>query len=201
MHALLVARDVRLHCFVNSGDVYPRAPRQHFGQMKHTRAVPLSNLPQFRPRGSTGQPWHSACSAGLVGRSRRRRRDANRARGYQSFQVDLTLRTRHCQCVRATLMGAPLECERWRRVGGHASGASICSESNARFGADAISFPPAYYRDCGWKGIKWWLQFVDCTPHAGDSEFIGPESTETPGAKAGTLMQCSFHCFDSDRCR
>jgi hypothetical protein len=35
-----------------------------------------------------------------------------------------------------------------------------------------IAYLPAYYRDCGWRGAKCWLPFVDCAPHAGDSELI-----------------------------
>ena len=35
-----------------------------------------------------------------------------------------------------------------------------------------IAYLPAYYRDCGWRGIKCWLPFVDCAPHDGDSEAV-----------------------------
>src|SRR5688500_12486484 len=28
-----------------------------------------------------------------------------------------------------------------------------------------VAYLPAYFRDCGWQGVKCWLPGVDCSPH------------------------------------
>ncbi|HET9984124.1 MAG TPA: hypothetical protein VFQ38_11075 [Longimicrobiales bacterium] len=64
-------------------------------------------------------------------------------------------------------------------------------------GAVRIAYLPAYHRDCGWHGAKCWLPFVDCAPHAGDSEFIvedvRPDSSL--GRWVTEAVFLSAHCF------
>jgi len=61
-----------------------------------------------------------------------------------------------------------------------------------------IAYAPAYYRDCGWQGIKCWLPFVDCSGHAGDSEFIALDvHADRVSRKWRTVaIFLSAHCFD-----
>ncbi|MGQ0560865.1 MAG: hypothetical protein ACT443_03210 [Gemmatimonadota bacterium] len=67
-----------------------------------------------------------------------------------------------------------------------------------------VAYLPAYFRDCGWRGAKCWLPGVDCSPHAGDSEFIVVELTDTGGQDwtvSGVFL--SAHCFgrSGESCR
>ncbi|HEX2168463.1 MAG TPA: hypothetical protein VHG09_14610 [Longimicrobiales bacterium] len=62
-----------------------------------------------------------------------------------------------------------------------------------------LVYIPAYYRDCGWSGLKCLL--VDCSGHAGDSEIIAIDvrRMESGGwATEGVFL--SAHCF-GDECR
>ncbi len=60
-----------------------------------------------------------------------------------------------------------------------------------------IAYLPAYFRDCGWRGAKCWLPWVDCAPHAGDSEAIVVElvygAQEDRWRTTGVFL--SAHCF------
>lgn len=60
-----------------------------------------------------------------------------------------------------------------------------------------IAYMPAYFQDCGWRGRKCWLPFVDCAPHAGDSELVVVELA--PAADGAdwhvTGVFLSAHCF------
>lgn len=59
-----------------------------------------------------------------------------------------------------------------------------------------VAYLPAYFRDCGWKGLKCWLPRVDCEPHDGDSEFFAVDLIRT-GAGSWTIngIFLSSHCF------
>ena len=60
-----------------------------------------------------------------------------------------------------------------------------------------IAYLPAYFRDCGWSGIKCWLPGLDCSPHNGDSEFIVIE-TKRDNATLNwnpSRVFLSAHCF------
>jgi hypothetical protein len=69
-----------------------------------------------------------------------------------------------------------------------------------------VAYLPAYFRDCGWEGVKCWLPTVDCAPHAGDSEFIvielQPEATSLPLWSVAAVF-LSAHCFGDhgEHCR
>jgi hypothetical protein len=59
-----------------------------------------------------------------------------------------------------------------------------------------IAYLPAYFRDCGWSGIKCWLPQVDCSPHDGDSEFIVVDAVpkaDDSWTVGGIFL--SSHCF------
>lgn len=60
-----------------------------------------------------------------------------------------------------------------------------------------IAYLPAYFQDCGWRGAKCWLPWVNCAPHAGDSEVIVVElvygAQEDRWRTAGIFL--SAHCF------
>jgi hypothetical protein len=59
-----------------------------------------------------------------------------------------------------------------------------------------VAYLPAYFDDCGWSGVKCRVPMVDCSPHAGDSEFIAVEiSVRQPGAITVTGVFLSAHCF------
>jgi hypothetical protein len=58
-----------------------------------------------------------------------------------------------------------------------------------------IAYLPAYYRDCGWHGMKCRLPYVDCSPHNGDSEFVVVEVTEQNNAWSPRQVFLSAHCF------
>lgn len=66
-------------------------------------------------------------------------------------------------------------------------------------GAVRLVYMPAYYRDCGWTGLKCVL--IDCTGHAGDSETIAIDVRQMEnGAWVTDGVFLSAHCFDDD-CR
>lgn len=60
-----------------------------------------------------------------------------------------------------------------------------------------IAYLPAYYRDCGWTGLKCALPLVDCAPHPGDSEAIIVETAyDTVSGRWRTeAVFLSAHCF------
>lgn len=58
-----------------------------------------------------------------------------------------------------------------------------------------IAYLPAYYRDCGWSGIKCWLPFVDCAPHIGDSEALFIDVRRNGGHWHVIGVFLSAHCF------
>jgi hypothetical protein len=60
-----------------------------------------------------------------------------------------------------------------------------------------IAYLPAYYRDCGWQGIKCWLPFVDCAPHDGDSEAVIIDVVRGGSTSRWHLdaVFLSAHCF------
>jgi hypothetical protein len=67
-----------------------------------------------------------------------------------------------------------------------------------------IAYAPAYFRDCGWSGIKCWLPWVNCAPHNGDSEFVAVDvelHADTVPIVSGIFL--SAHCFgrSSSSCR
>jgi hypothetical protein len=60
-----------------------------------------------------------------------------------------------------------------------------------------IAYLPAYYEDCGWKGLKCHQPFIPCDPHAGDSEFIAIDATHAGDDMWETRrVFLSSHCFD-----
>ena len=71
-------------------------------------------------------------------------------------------------------------------------------ESTGSDGA-RVAYLPAYYRDCGWNGAKCWLPFVNCDPHAGDSEAVVLDLVrESHGRKWSVeAIFLSAHCFGS----
>lgn len=68
-----------------------------------------------------------------------------------------------------------------------------------------VAYLPAYFRDCGWKGLKCWLPWVDCAPHNGDSEIIVLElrAGDRNDGWSLTGVFLSAHCFGrtSSSCR
>lgn len=70
-------------------------------------------------------------------------------------------------------------------------------QQTAREDAVRIAYLPAYYRDCGWRGIKCWLPFVNCAPHTGDSETIIVEVERDPESLhwRTRAIFLSAHCF------
>lgn len=67
-----------------------------------------------------------------------------------------------------------------------------------------IAYLPAYFQDCGWDGAKCWIPGVDCSPHAGDSEFIVVEvipNDSSMWSVSGVFL--SAHCFgrSGEHCR
>lgn len=79
-----------------------------------------------------------------------------------------------------------------RRLGGGYMFAVTPVDSAVR-----IVYMPAYFRDCGWRGPKCWLPWVDCAPHAGDSEVIAVDVRQNEDDRtwrvAGIFL--SAHCF------
>lgn len=49
--------------------------------------------------------------------------------------------------------------------------------------------------DCGWSGVKCRLPWVDCSPHAGDSEFIAVDVSPSDGGWIAEAVFLSAHCF------
>jgi hypothetical protein len=67
-----------------------------------------------------------------------------------------------------------------------------------------IAFLPAYFVDCGWRGVRCVLPFVNCATHSGDSEIIVVEVERgTHGSWSVTGVFLSAHCFGrgSGSCR
>lgn len=65
-------------------------------------------------------------------------------------------------------------------------------------GVVRLVYMPAYYRDCGWRGVK--CLFVDCTGHAGDSEVIVIDVRRNQGGAWFTdAIFLSAHCFGRSR--
>ncbi len=59
-----------------------------------------------------------------------------------------------------------------------------------------VGYLPAYFEDCGWKGIKCWIPGVDCSPHFGDSEFIAVDLAPTSSHTWEIVgLFLSAHCF------
>lgn len=60
-----------------------------------------------------------------------------------------------------------------------------------------IGYLPAYYRDCGWSGLKCRIPFVDCSPHNGDSEAIFIDVVRAPRSELWQVdaIFLSAHCF------
>lgn len=58
-----------------------------------------------------------------------------------------------------------------------------------------IAYLPAYYRDCGWHGLKCRLPVVDCAPHVGDSEFMVIETRREHDTWSVAAIFLSAHCF------
>ena len=56
-----------------------------------------------------------------------------------------------------------------------------------------LVYLPAYYRDCGWKGTP--CIFVDCSPHAGDSEIIVIDVRQGGRGWLTDAVFLSAHCF------
>ena len=98
------------------------------------------------------------------------------------------------------LMVAPGGCD-WddgvspaRLGGGYYFGVQPVSDT----GDIRIAYLPAYYRDCGWGGLKCWLPYVDCSPHAGDSEAIFVDVASTSDGRWQTrALFLSAHCWGS----
>jgi hypothetical protein len=70
------------------------------------------------------------------------------------------------------------------------------------FGAQPVGdqvrliFLPAYYRDCGWSGFKCTIGLLNCSGHAGDSEFIAIDIARAPGSRwQPRALFLSAHCF------
>src|SRR5690606_3383380 len=57
------------------------------------------------------------------------------------------------------------------------------------------AYLPAYYRDCGWAGAKCLLPFVNCAPHAGDSEFVVVDAVRRGDRWVTAAVFLSAHCF------
>ncbi|HEX7120409.1 MAG TPA: hypothetical protein VF212_16565 [Longimicrobiales bacterium] len=70
-------------------------------------------------------------------------------------------------------------------------------ERGGEAGRIRIAYLPAYYRDCGWDGLKFLLPFVDCAPHVGDSEAIVVEIGHDgrSGRWRTEAVFLSAHCF------
>ena len=67
-----------------------------------------------------------------------------------------------------------------------------------------IAFMPAYYRDCGWRGMQRLLRVGRGNAHAGDSELIVLEVRRDDAAQWRTVaVFLSAHCFgrSDGRCR
>jgi hypothetical protein len=67
-----------------------------------------------------------------------------------------------------------------------------------------IAYLPAYFRDCGWRGVKCWLPRVNCASHSGDSEFMVVEVRRASGKHwRPTRLFLSAHCFgrSQESCR
>jgi hypothetical protein len=64
-------------------------------------------------------------------------------------------------------------------------------------GKTRIAYLPAYFVDCGWHDRRCILPFVNCDPHAGDSEFIVVEVEAEQGTSTWTVtgVFLSAHCF------
>lgn len=58
-----------------------------------------------------------------------------------------------------------------------------------------LVYLPAYLLDCGWSGPKCMLPWVDCSPHAGDSEFIAVDVAPSNGHWTVEAIFLSAHCF------
>jgi hypothetical protein len=79
-----------------------------------------------------------------------------------------------------------------RKLGG---GYLYAVAPGARGGA-RIAYLPAYFRDCGWEGVKCRFPGIDCAPHAGDSEIVIVDVQEH-GASTWSVtgVFLSAHCF------
>ena len=59
-----------------------------------------------------------------------------------------------------------------------------------------VAYLPAYFRDCGWSGVKCALPGVDCEAHAGDSEMIALDIVVDGAQRWRTArVFLSAHCF------
>lgn len=66
-----------------------------------------------------------------------------------------------------------------------------------RPGGARVLYLPAYFMDCGWSGLKCALPWVNCSPHAGDSEFIAIDAVLDSVTKRWRpdAVFLSAHCF------
>jgi hypothetical protein len=70
------------------------------------------------------------------------------------------------------------------------------AQPNAANGVRLV-YLPAYYRDCGWTGVKCTLPIMSCAGHSGDSEFIAIDiERSSPDLWRTVAVFLSAHCFD-----
>jgi hypothetical protein len=87
------------------------------------------------------------------------------------------------------------------RLGG---GYLFAAESAPEGRAIRIAYMPAYYRDCGWEGVRCVGRGPECAAHTGDSELIVVQVRYHPSARwAADAVFLSAHCFgrSDGRCR
>jgi hypothetical protein len=79
-----------------------------------------------------------------------------------------------------------------RRIGGgYLHAVAPDSQGGAR-----IAYLPAYFRDCGWEGVKCSIPGIDCAPHTGDSEILVVDVRRASGSDWSiTGVFLSAHCF------
>ena len=58
-----------------------------------------------------------------------------------------------------------------------------------------VAYLPAYFRDCGWSGVKCLLPGVECEGHAGDSEMIALDLVAGDERWRTVRVFLSAHCF------
>lgn len=60
-----------------------------------------------------------------------------------------------------------------------------------------VAYLPAYLYDCGWHDFRCVVPFIDCSPHAGDSEFVVIELEPGPDDHSWVVtgIFLSAHCF------
>ncbi len=108
-----------------------------------------------------------------------------------SDRCELAMATRHAPLLNVSANGCNVvKREAAKRLGGGYLYAVARIQEGYR-----IAYMPAYFRDCGWHGLKCRLPWINCEAHWGDSEFIVVDIAPQPDHYSVVGIFLSAHCF------